>query len=129
MGLPYVRWATDANYNAGLGQRTFITIQNVGAPLVETEVIDVEYYDYAGVLQGTHSIVIGAGGLANGAKVNSDASMAGLVEFGYYGSIYGGAAFIRGPAGSELTAVARVASYVVSTGLIVAEDYNSQPIQ
>jgi hypothetical protein len=129
MGLPYVRWATDANYNAGLGQRTNITIQNVGAPLVETEVITVEYYDYAGNLAGTHDIVIGAGGLATGAKVNSNASNAGLLEFGYYGSIYGGAAIITGPAGSELAAVARVSSFVVATGLQVAEDYNSQPIQ
>jgi hypothetical protein len=55
MGLPYVRWATDANYNAGLGQRTFITIQNVGGPLVETEEVDIEYYDYAGTLVGTHT--------------------------------------------------------------------------
>jgi hypothetical protein len=129
MGLPYVRWATDANYAAGLGQRTFITIQNVGAPLVETEVITVEYYDYAGNLAGTHEIVVGAGGLATGAKVNSNASMAGLLEFGYYGSIYGGAAIISGPAGSELAAVARVQSYVVATGLYVGEDFNSQPIQ
>jgi hypothetical protein len=129
MGLPYVRWATDANYNIGSGQRTFITIQNVGTPLVEDERIDVEYYDYTGLKVATHSIVLGVGGLPTGAKVNSDASKAGLLEFGYYGSIYGGAVIIRGPAGSELAAVARVASYVVATGLTVAEDYNSQPIQ
>jgi hypothetical protein len=129
MGLPYVRWATDANYNAGLGQRVFITIQNVGSPLVEDEAIDIEYYDYAGTKVGTHSIVLGVGGLPTGAKVNSNASLAGLVEFGYYGSIYGGAAIIRGPAGSELAAVARVQTYVVATGLFVGEDYNSQPIQ
>jgi hypothetical protein len=129
MGLPYVRWATDANYNAGLGQRTFITIQNVGTALVETETIDVDYYDYAGTLVATHTITLGVGGLPTGAKVNSNASLAGLLEFGYYGSIYGGAAIIRGPANSELAAVARVASYVVATTLTVAEDYNSQPIR
>jgi hypothetical protein len=70
-----------------------------------------------------------AGGLATGAKFNSNASMAGLTEFGYYGSIYGGAAIIRGPAGSELAAIGRVQTYVVSTGLFVGEDYNSQPIR
>jgi hypothetical protein len=129
MGLPYVRWATDANYNAGLGQRTFITIQNVGSPLVETEEVDIEYYDYAGNLAATHTYVVPAGGLATGAKFNSNASLAGLLEFGIYGSIYGGAVIIRGPAGSELAAIGRVQTYVVSTGLFVGEDYNSQPIR
>jgi hypothetical protein len=129
MGLPYVRWATDANYNAGLGQRTFITIQNVGAPLVETQEVDIMYYDYAGTLVGTHTYIVPAGGLATGAKFNSNASLAGLTEFGYYGSIYGGAAIISGPAGSELAAVARVQTYVVATGLFVGEDFNSQPIR
>jgi len=129
MGLPYVRWATDINYNAGTGQRTNITIQNIGNPLVETDRIYIDYYDYAGTKVGTHTIELGVGGLPTGSKVNSNATNAGLLEFGYYGTIYGGAAIVRGPTGSELTAVARVSSYVVTTGLIVAEDYNSQPIR
>ena len=129
MALPYVRWATDANYAAGLGQRTFITIQNLGATLTETTEIDVEYWDYTGTLAGTHTFVVPAGGLVTGAKFNSTAANAGLTEFGIYGSIYGGAVIIRGPAGSELAAVARVQTYVVSNGLYVGEDYNSQPIR
>jgi len=127
IALPYVRWATDANWAAGLGQRTFITIQNVGAALAEGDVITIEYRDYAGVLQGTHTYTVPAGGLANGAKFNSNASEAGLDEFGYYGSIFGGGAVITGPAGSNLTAVARVSTQT-SPGFLVSEDYNSQPV-
>ena len=53
--------------------------------------------------------------------------MAGLLEFGYYGSVFGGAAVITGPAGSNLTAVARVSTQT-SPGFLVSEDYNSQPV-
>jgi len=125
IGLPYVRWATDANWAAGLGQRTFITIQNVGADLVEGDVITIDYVGPDGVVKGTHTYTVGAGGFANGAKINSNASLAGLLEFGYYGSVFGGAAIITGPAGSNLTAVARVSTQV-STGVLLSEDYNSQ---
>jgi hypothetical protein len=127
IGLPYVRWATDANWAAGLGQRTFITIQNVGDALVVSDTITIDYVDPEGVIAGTHTIVIGDDGLANGAKVNSDASKAGLTEFGIYGNVYGGAAIITGPEGSNLSAVARVSTQT-SPGAFASEDYNSQPI-
>jgi hypothetical protein len=127
IALPYVRWALTANYDAGLGQRTFITIQNVGAALVEGDVITVAYRGPDGTVEGTHTITIGTAGLPNGAKVNSDASQAGLDEFGYYGSVFGGAAVITGPTGSNLAAVARVSTQT-SPGVFVSEDYNSQPV-
>ena len=125
--LPYVRWATDVDYNAGLKQRTFITIQNVGADLVAGDVITIDYRGPDGSIEGTHTYTVGAGGLPNAAKINSSAFNAGLLEFGYYGSVFGGAAVITGPAGSELAAVARVSS-VTSPGHFVSEDYNSQPV-
>jgi hypothetical protein len=126
IGLPYVRWATDANWAAGLGQRTFITIQNVGAALVEGDVIAIDYVGPDGTIKGTHTYTVGAAGLANGAKFNSTALLAGLPEFGYYGSVFGGAAIIHTDvAGAQLTAVARVSTQV-STGVLLSEDYNSQ---
>jgi hypothetical protein len=127
IALPYVRWATDANWAAGLGQRTFITVQNVGAALAEGDVVTIDYRGPDGVIRGTHTYTVPAGGLANGAKFNSNASMAGLLEFGYYGSVFGGAAVITGPAGSNLTAVARVSTQT-SPNFLVSEDYNSQPV-
>jgi hypothetical protein len=126
IGLPYVRWATDANYAAGLGQRTFITIQNVGADLPAGSVFTIDYVGPDGTIEGTH-VYTATAGLDNGAKFNSNASNAGLAEFGYYGAVYGGAAIITGPAGAELTAVARVSTQT-SPGVFVSEDYNSQPI-
>ncbi len=125
IGLPYVRWATDANWAAGLGQRTNITIQNVGADLPEGDVITIAYVGPDGTVEGTHTYTVGVGGLQNGAKFNSSAALAGLPEFGYYGSIFGGAAIITGPDGSNLAAVARVSTQT-SAGVFVSEDYNSQ---
>ncbi len=129
IGLPYVRWATDANWAAGTGQRTNITIQNVGADLVEGDMITIDYVGPDGTIEGTHTYTVGAAGLPNGAKFNSAANLTTppLSEFGYYGSIFGGAAIITGPAGSSLTAVARV-STLTAPSTFVAEDYNSQPI-
>ena len=79
IGLPYVRWATDANWAAGLGQRTFITIQNVGADLVEGDVITIDYVGPDGTVEGTHTYTVGAGGLPNGAKFNSTAYLASWI--------------------------------------------------
>lgn len=125
IGLPYVRWATDANWAAGLGQRTNITIQNVGADLVEGDVVTIDYVGPDGTVEGTHTYTVGVDGLPNGAKFNSSAALAGLTEFGIYGSVYGGAAIITGPAGAELTAVARVSTQI-APGVLISEDYNSQ---
>lgn len=127
IGLPYVRWAADADWAAGTRQRTNITIQNVGADLAENDVITVDYVGPDGTIEGTHTITIGAGGLPNGAKVNTSAAQANLSEFGYYGSVFGGAAVITGPAGSNLAAVARVSTQI-APGVLISEDYNSQAI-
>lgn len=127
LGLPYVRWATDADYAAGAKQRTFITIQNVGPAIAAGEVIAIKYVGPDGSTKGTHNFTVPAGGLANGAKFTSNAHDAGLNEFGYYGSQFGGAAVITGPTGAELAAVARVSSQT-APGVFVSEDYNSQPV-
>jgi hypothetical protein len=123
VALPYVRWATTANYNAGNGQRTFITIQNVGAATITGDIV-VQYVDSTGAVVGTHTITTD---LAVGAKATSNASLTAeaLTEFGIT-PVYGGAAIITGPAGSELAVVARVSS-VFGAGF-VSEDYNGQPI-
>jgi len=47
LALPYVRYATDANFNNGSQQRTFIAIQNVGAPIAAGQVT-IQYVDSAG---------------------------------------------------------------------------------
>jgi hypothetical protein len=127
IGLPYVRWATAADFAAGSKQRTFITIQNVGADIVAGDTITVKYVGPDGSVKGTHTYTVPSGGLPNGAKFTSNASNAGLSEFGYYGSVFGGAAVITGPVGSELAAVARVSSQIAASQF-VSEDYNSQPV-
>lgn len=126
LALPYVRWATDANYAAGLGQRVFIAIQNIGADIPAGSAITVEYVDRDGVVLGTHTF---DDGLASQAKFNSNASSAGLTEFGYYYSpvAFGGSVIITGPAGSELAAIARVSTQV-SPGAFVSEDYNGMAV-
>jgi hypothetical protein len=121
VALPYVRYATTDNYNAGNGQRTFITIQNVGAAAITGDIV-VQYVGPDGTVQGTHTITTD---LAIGAKATSNASLALLDEFGITPT-YGGAAIITGPAGSQLAVVARVSS-IFGTGF-VSEDYNGQPI-
>ncbi len=127
IALPYVRWADATHWNAGTHQRTFIAIQNVGADLPEGAVITIKYNNPAGTTVGTHTFTVPVGGLANGAKFNSTAQNAGLDSFGYWENYTkaGGAAIIEGPAGSELTAVARVGTL---SGVQVSEDYNSQPL-
>ena len=127
IGLPYVRWANDTDWAAGTKQRTNITIQNVGADLAEGDEITVDYVGPTGTIEGTHTITLGAGGLPNGAKVNTSAQLAGLTEFGYYGAVFGGAAVITGPDGSQLAAVARVSTQI-APGSLISEDYNSQVI-
>ena len=127
VGLPYVRWATQANWDSGLGQRTNITIQNVGADLPAGSVITIDYVGKDGTVEGTHTFTVDVDGLPNGAKFNSNPSLAGLPEFGYYYDpvAFGGAAIITGPDGSNLSAVARVSTQT-SPGVFVSEDYNSQ---
>ena len=129
VALPYVRWADLQHWAAGTHQRTSITIQNVGAGLPAGAEILIDYNDPDGNTVGTHTFTVPAGGLANGAKFNSDATLAGLTSFGYWNNYTtaGGAAIITGPAGSELTAVARVSTQT-SPGFFMSEDYNSQAL-
>jgi hypothetical protein len=126
-GLPYVRWANATDWAAGTKQRTNITIQNVGEDLAAGAVVTIEYVGPDGAVLGTHTYTVGADGLPNGAKFNTSAAEAGLTEFGYYGSVFGGAAIITGPAGSELAAVARVSTQI-TPGVLISEDYNGQAI-
>jgi hypothetical protein len=124
LAAPYVRWTT-TQFVPGGRQRAFIAIQNLGAPTA-LNAVKVKYYNKDGVLVGTHNLAA----MATGAKLNSNPSNIGAAgaEFGYSGSQFGGAAVIEGPAGSQLTAVIRVASSTGGTSL-VAEDYNGIAIQ
>ena len=125
LALPYVRWTwTDDFYN-GTRQRVFIAIQNVGEVPI-TDNILVKYVDKDGKIAGTHTITQD---LEPGARVNTDPSMAGSYILGYYydGSA-GAGAIIEVPEDNLLAAIARATTYDVNTGLIVAEDYNAQPI-
>ena len=126
IALPYVRWATNTNFFNGSQQRVNLAIQNVGNTTITGNVL-VKYINRDGNVVGTHTITAD---IAPEAKVNSNATNAGLSEFGVYagGTQFGGGVTIEGPPGSELAAIARVASYVVATGLRAGEDYNSMPI-
>jgi hypothetical protein len=123
VALPYVRWATGTNYWNGFQQRVYIAIQNVGGGTIGANQITVEYIDRDGNVVGTHII---SDSLAPEKKANSNATDAGLSEFGVYanGTQFGGGVIITGPSGSQLAAIARVSSYVPATGLQAGEDYN-----
>jgi len=124
IALPYVRWAPDADYTSGSRQRTYIAIQNVGAAEIPAGSITITYTDSFGHT-GTH---VYASALPVGSKFSSNASNAGLTEFGYSGSNYGGGATITcAVAGCQLMAIARVQTYV-SASSTAAEDYNAMPI-
>ncbi|GAB4496599.1 MAG: hypothetical protein OHK0052_06760 [Anaerolineales bacterium] len=133
LALPYVRWTT-THYDDGTRQRTNIAIQNVGGDLAAGSV-QVKYVNKNGEVVGIETL----GALANGEKLSSNASKATLQpghtqaeldEFGTPdanpGGGFGGAVIIESPAGSQLVAVARVASKVGSG--TVAEDYNGIPL-
>ncbi len=133
LAMPYVRYTSDANYNTTNFQRVNLAIQNVGAAAVSG--VTVKYLDKTGAVVGTHNLPA----IAPGAKVGSNAVAASgdaakLLEFGTPaadpGGGFGGSAIIEGPAGSQLVAVARVASRLTgTTDQNVAEDYNGIPVQ
>jgi len=123
VALPYVRYAGATTWAAGTMQRVFITIQNIGTTDITGDVT-VQYVTCTGSVAGTHTIT---GGIAVGAKKNSNATNAGIAEFGYCSlgtPAYGGSAMITAPAGSQLAAVGRVVTLDTATGLVVGEDYN-----
>jgi hypothetical protein len=124
LALPYVRWASNTNFANGTQQRTFITIQNIGSSDLNAGDVTVDYVDKNGTVVGSHSL----GAIAAGSKVNSNASLAGLSEFGVYpdGS-FGGGAIVTGPSGSELAVVARVSTQL-SAGNFASEDYNGMEV-
>jgi hypothetical protein len=124
IALPYVRYASDANFTAGTQQRVFITIQNIGGSALAAGDVTVDYIDKYGDVVGTHTL----GSIPAGGKVNSNASLAGLSEFGVYSDgSFGGGAIITGPDGSELAVVARVSTQIAS-GTFASEDYNGMPV-
>jgi hypothetical protein len=122
VALPYVRWASDANYAAGVQQRTYITIQNIGAATITGNIV-VQYLSCTGTVQTTHTIT---DDVASGAKVNSYATLGlpAITEFGICGTGYGGSVLITGPTLAELAVVARVVTQDTALGLTVGEDYN-----
>lgn len=130
LSLPYVRFAPDAEYANGSKQRAYLAIQNVGTASIPAGQLRVEYRDKNGNLVGTHTNEIA---IAPGSKFNSHANLlpngAGL-NFGYVGG-FGGGAIVKGPAGSQLVAIARILSRVNVPGIPsqVGEDYNGIPTQ
>jgi hypothetical protein len=125
IALPYVRWPSNAHWLAGTMQRANIAIQNVGGSDIAGN-ITVKYVNPDGTVAGTHTIT---GGLAVGAKVNSNPTNAGLTEFGCQSgcTVYGGGAVIEGPSGCQLAVIARLVSYVPIDGTKVGEDTNGIP--
>lgn len=124
LAVPYALYST-SNYSNGLRQRSIIYIQNLGSSLA-SGAVKVKYYDKNGKLLGTHSL----GSLANGARIESNASKIGSAgaEFGYYSDgTTGGSALIEAPAGSNLMAVVWVHSNP-SKSVFRGEAYNAIPI-
>ncbi|MGB9880729.1 MAG: hypothetical protein ACPLRM_08205 [Anaerolineae bacterium] len=123
IALPYVRWANNTNWTNGTQQRVFLTIQNVGT--TELPGVTVRYIDkYGNQVGNTHSLPV----IPPGGKANSNATNAGLSEFGVYpdGS-FGGGAIVEGPFGSQLAVVARVSTQI-SPGVFASEDYSGIPV-
>ncbi len=121
VALPYVRWANNTNWANGTQQRVFLTIQNIGNTELPAGAVTVRYIDKNGNQVGSvHSLPnIPAGG-----KVNSNASNAGLSEFGVYpDGTFGGGAIVEGPEGSQLAVVARVSTQI-APGVFASEDYS-----
>jgi hypothetical protein len=130
LALPYVRYSGDPEFVAGKYQRAFLAVQNVGTSAASGVVI--EYRDKTGAILGTHAL----DPIAVGAKGNSTSIAATpaagvdpnkLLYFGNPeanpGGGFGGAAIIKGPAGSQLIAIVRVQTS--TGGSSVSEDANA----
>ncbi|MEZ4834267.1 MAG: hypothetical protein R2873_20165 [Caldilineaceae bacterium] len=141
LALPYVRW-TEERWGTPTGQHASIAVQNIGTSAVSGVV--VRYLNASGQLVGQHALpTINPGAKKNSSAVWSDSegstqpqgsfTQASLQEFGYPlsngGSGFGGSVLIEGPAGSQLSAVVRIASRIDSIGSTVAEDFNAIPVQ
>ncbi|RMH40630.1 MAG: hypothetical protein D6694_09900 [Gammaproteobacteria bacterium] len=134
LALPYVRWTSKENYDAGKRQRGFIAVQNIGTSTVSGVV--VQYLNKNGEVVGTHTLP----DIPAGEKQNSNASKATLAsghqqieldEFGNPesnpGGGFGGAVIVQGPSGSQLIATVRISTGF--NGGTVAEDYNGIAVQ
>jgi len=127
LGLPFVRWANDANYNAatnmGSKQRTALAIQNLDGTSIK---VNVQYFGKdGGSPLGTETLTI-----PPRAKANSSPSTAGVLgttgensgEFGYYtDGKFGGGVVIQADA-SNPNAHFIAISRVQNPG--AGEDYN-----
>jgi hypothetical protein len=137
LALPYVRWTSDAKFNAADAsrQRANIAIQNIGNSQVTGVVL--RYLNKNGEVVGTHTL----GAIDQNAKANSNATNATLAsghnaieleEFGNPegqpdGQGFGGSVIIEGPTGSQLIATVRIATRFGTE--VLGEDYNGIPIQ
>lgn len=117
LGLPFVRWASDANFtsasNMGGKQRTFIAVQNLESTPIK---VNVKYYGKSGGTPIATQVLT----IAGNAKGNSDANAAGALgqqgmnagEFGYYtDNTFGGAVIVEAHpdnASAKFIAIARV---------------------
>jgi hypothetical protein len=125
LALPYIRWATEENWNNGTQQRTFITIQNIGSDFIHGNIL--VYYVPCRGQTVTHEIRLGNAGLAPGDKVNSKPSDANIIQFGACenGPQMSGSAIVIGPDNSQLAAVVRVEQWDQAHGIVAGEDYNA----
>lgn len=128
LALPYVRYTADATFLNGTRQRAFLAIQNVGSATVTN--VQVKYLNNAGTVVGTHTIAsIASNAKANSKAIDATGNAAQLQEFGYPPSNpdggFGGSVLIEAASGSQLIAVARVATRDTNTNRDVAEDYNA----
>jgi hypothetical protein len=129
VALPYVRWANNSYFVTGGYQRTYIAIQNLSGFSIPANEVRIRYIDQNGVLKGTHTINTA---IANGGKVNSDPTRAGLTEFGYWNNytVAGGGAIVEytgSTPGVQLAVIARIITYTGPT-TFAGEDYSGIPI-
>ncbi|MBN1147485.1 MAG: hypothetical protein JXA78_09525 [Anaerolineales bacterium] len=126
VAAPYVRWATNANYISGYMPRANLAIQNVGTGTIAVGALSIQYIDRDGNVLGTD---YNEDAIGPGQKYNSNASKAGLAEFGCYNGCtqYGGSALIQSPAGTEVAVLVRVTTY--KSGFYYSEDYTGISVE
>lgn len=131
LAMPFVRWSSDANFNAasnvGGKQRAYLAVQNLESTQI---VVTVKYYDKDGNLAGSENLTI-----PSFSKGNSNPSTAGALgygsmnpgEFGYYtdGS-FGGSAIIEAAAANP---TAKFIAIVRVQHPGAGEDYNAVAVQ
>jgi hypothetical protein len=123
IALPYVRWASPAQWPTGNYQRTFIAVQNISGFDLPADSVTVKYVDGTGAQQGTiHSL----GAMVDKSKLSSSPNNAGLG--GGFGFTAGGGAIVTcSVANCKLAVVARVNTYV-NASASASEDYSGIPM-